>query len=104
MDGFKSLRIKDVRLVTLADIALGGQLVGELLDGFFVQVERGDLGAGLRVSASHFAAEHAARTGDNDNFTGKINIQRQIHSSSTSFQSVVFKEIYRLNGAGRITR
>ena len=26
MDGFKSLRIKDVRLVALADIALGGQL------------------------------------------------------------------------------
>ena len=68
------------------------------------KVKRGDLGARLRVSASHFAAEHAARTGDNDNFTGKINIQRQIHSSSTSFQSVVFKEIYRSNGAGRITR
>ena len=78
MDSFQSLGIQDVGLVAFHDEAFGLHFFGQLLDGVLVQVQSSDLGAALSESAGHSAADQAAGAGDDDDFTGVIDVQRQI--------------------------
>ena len=53
---------------------MGGQPLSEVRDS--------GLCAGLGIGTGHITAQNAAGTGDNDDFSGKIMIQRQFHSKN----------------------
>ena len=80
VDGLQILGLQHVGLVTLADKALGLQLIGQSLDSGLVQVQSGHLGTALGKSAGHGTADQTAGSGDHNQLTAVINIQGKIHN------------------------
>ena len=78
MHFFQHLGLQHVGLVAFHAVAFSLDLVGQLLDSLFVQVQSSDLGAGIGESTGHSAADQTASAGNDDNFAGVIHIQGKI--------------------------
>ena len=95
VDGLQRVGVQYVGLVAFAHEALGFQLVGQLLNGLFVQIQRGDLCTGLSERACHSAADDAAGTGDDHDFAGKINVQGKIHHNKIPPDEIYWKGLQK---------
>ena len=75
---FQSGRLQNIGLVALADEAFSLQLVCQSLDGILVQVQSSNLGTALCKRTGHSATNQTAGAGNDDDLTGKIDVQGKI--------------------------